>query len=251
MPFNSEGKYEPKGMPVKYDEYEREFEKTFYIKDKTARLAQMLKIEEARPPQLPVKDRPTKYDLGHGFAYGFEYEAERRKLQIEVKILELIEQAGINSKGDPAKEIELLINARYTEQKNLLLYDWENLYYADEYNDFIGDKIQDRIRELAAPETAAVEEAKGQSHAKLKWKLGKNVLGTLFGVLLKTGAIEGSHAAVNSFILSAFDGFRKTSLEDNLKLKEFKHSDAAARALGEFKEFIVKSLGKQGIEEND
>lgn len=172
--------------------------------------------------------------------------SDRRFLEIEIYIKNILNEA--ETKQHPAN-IDFLIDQMFTLHTGVLSDTKADFVFSEEINAFIFKVLHIELKRLASTPIMSMSEQmeKALENRSLKWKLDKRVLGTLFGVIYSTGAIEGNKTDLAKGLKALFPDLSKHSILDNFKLKNpDKHNPETVHALKEFEKYLRNLTDKKG-----
>ena len=231
-------RYKPMKLK-RFDDITKELHKAQYIRDPQERMEKFRELLKNKSPKhkayhVPNREQRTYKDVGfknakehekyvndNNFIYGqIEWFAYMRFLELENYINDIIKQANekINKLHDA---ISFLIDKQFEYHVNVLSEQKADFVFSNEYNDFIFDALQIHINELAKIETQPIQDFSNKLRKKLVWKPKKNILGTLFGLMVNEGIIKGSKTDVARALNSMF-GIPESTILDNMSLKNYK-----------------------------
>lgn len=236
-------KHKRKTMPINYLKH-RELNKAYYTKDKNKALQILLEAEKAFPNETRgidgaylcgisytedekteiLENRHKNEDYNHlqerGFAYyGNSFESYKNYLMVEIYIDNLIETANKASKDNHETFIYLLLDEVAKIHKDVLKDRFLDTIFEGEYNNYIADKLQEKIDEVSKSKYKPIDEQLRELISKpLTWNANKNTIGTLFGLLKDKGIVTGTAKDISKALSGMFANLSETTLMDNVNL---------------------------------
>lgn len=218
-----------------FDEPHKALFKAKYIKDKKLKMLEYRRIlgqQTAdlgnKPPRENISFPNDCFDTYKEFTdylsenrlfYNIWGEtANKRRFEIEVYIEDIINL--VNEFTDETQQINYLIDEMFKYHRDILDEPKADLAFRHEINALIFKCLQIKINEINTTPIMdiGVQVANAQNRY-LQWNAQKNIIGTLFGLMYKSGAIKGSKADLARAICAMFPNLSENTLMDNINLK--------------------------------
>lgn len=218
----------------------RELEKCLYIEDNVKRLEKIRQILNNKirssgyvPPRETEKPEDCGFlDFEDFLKYREEHEkfliygcwvwiSYKRELEICVHVENIYKKAKKIFEKDKYEAICYIIDEKYKYHTNIFDNKKDDYLFRYQYNQIIFDMLDCVIKELLKIKVLPANDLIKQSIKKpLSWNAQKNIIGTLFGLLYKTGAIQGTKTDLIRGLSAMFSNLSENTLKDNIDLKE-------------------------------
>src|SRR5690606_21901450 len=219
----------------RFDEHHKALFKAKYIKDKTDKrneYRRVLKQDFENSGYIPPREN-IKF-TSNGFENVVEL-AEFRKennlifnewvelsnkrfFEIEVYIENILSVT--DKKNDETEKINYLIDEMFKYHSDILDEPKADLAFRDEINALIFKCLLIRIDEInTTPIMEFSEQFEKAVNKSLKWNAKKAIIGTLFGIMYKTGAIEGYKTDLARALIAMFPNLSESTIKGNLDFK--------------------------------
>lgn len=229
-------KYQSEYYGLFIDEYHRDLYKTHFLTNTTERLEQVKQlVQKYEPEELqcyvnhnsihpqinPFKSvkEQIEYEKNTALFYLISINISyKRTLEITVYIDELIQS--IELLTSVQQKINTTIDKMYQIHTGVLDDPKADFVHNGEINALIYDILKQYLYTIQKPQIIDVsQQITTATKGSLKWNAQKNIIGTLFGLLHKNGAISGSRANVEKALCSMFPNLSISTIQDNIKLK--------------------------------
>ncbi|GIJ97823.1 hypothetical protein CAPN001_23920 [Capnocytophaga stomatis] len=249
----------------------RELEKCLYIEDNVKRLESIRKILNKKiRTNGYVPPRETEQIEDYGFSdfedfikyreenekiliYGcWVWTSYKRELEICVYVENIYKKAKKIFEKDKYEAICYIIDEKYKYHTNVLDNKKDDYIFRYQYNQIIFDMLDYIIKELLKIEVLPASNLIQQSIKKtLSWNAQKNIIGTLFGLLYKVGAIQGTKTDLIRGLSAMFSNLSESTLKDNIDLKEneneakIKYDTETEYLLGDFLAYLKDNINNK------